>query len=213
MCALRQHANVWIFDTILSKAISSRSSSWDVAASPHPWRLALPPCPSSFPTARCVESCLLHESLVYEDSWCWCQDGSTHRDQSGHEHRTVRWLGHQLIHGAREIYSSTSYATEENEGLETIVSEMRRLSSKLLPPGHFQGSEDERALCRLAVECNTLSDRIVDLLEKSSPRGPPGLSTEALGLLWGICCPKERSRNWREDWRVVAANLSCNWPF
>ncbi|KAL2014385.1 hypothetical protein VTN00DRAFT_1910 [Thermoascus crustaceus] len=75
-------------------------------------------------------------------------------------------LGTKLIHGAREIYSSAYCAPEENEGQETVVSEMRSLSSKLLPPSHFQGSKDERALCRLAAECNTISDQILALLEK-----------------------------------------------
>ena len=76
----------------------------------------------------------------------------------------------KLIHGAREIYDSVSGETEENRSLEAVVSEMERLSSKLLSPNNPQQTEDERALCRLAAECNILSDQILGLLEKIKPK-------------------------------------------
>ena len=57
-----------------------------------------------------------------------------------------------------------------DSSLEAVVSEMERLSSKLLSPNNSQQTEDERALCRLAAECNILSDQILGLLEKIKPK-------------------------------------------
>ena len=63
----------------------------------------------------------------------------------------------QLINGAQEIYDSASGTTGGNKSREAIVSEMNNFSLKLLPPDDSQLSGDEKALCRLAAECNILS--------------------------------------------------------
>jgi hypothetical protein len=78
----------------------------------------------------------------------------------------------KLINGAREVYNSASGMTEENKSLESIVNEMKQLSSKLLPTTHHSRSEDEKALCRVAAECNILSDQILDLLGTIKPKLP-----------------------------------------
>jgi hypothetical protein len=78
----------------------------------------------------------------------------------------------KLINGAREIYDSASGMTEENKSLESIVSEMKELSSKLLPGTSGPRSEDVKALCRVAAECNILSDQILELLGKIKPKAP-----------------------------------------
>jgi hypothetical protein len=76
----------------------------------------------------------------------------------------------ELITGALEIYGSGSGTTEEGRSREAIVSEMKKFSSKLLPPDNSQLMGDEKALCRLAAECNIFSDQILDLLEKIKPK-------------------------------------------
>lgn len=76
----------------------------------------------------------------------------------------------KLIHGAREIYDSASSDTLENRSLEAVVGEMKRLSSKLLSPGKTHQTEEEKALRRLAAECNILSNQILHLLQKIKPK-------------------------------------------
>jgi hypothetical protein len=76
----------------------------------------------------------------------------------------------KIVNGAREIYDSTSGMTQENKSLESIVSEMKELSSKLLPHTGSARSENEEALCRIAAECNIISDHILEHLSKTKPK-------------------------------------------
>jgi hypothetical protein len=76
----------------------------------------------------------------------------------------------KFINGARDIYDSASGMTEDNKSLESIVNEMKLLSSKLLPRTGGPRSEDEKALCHVAAECNILSDQILELLGKLKPK-------------------------------------------
>jgi hypothetical protein len=86
----------------------------------------------------------------------------------------------KIIHGAREIYESTSGMTQENRSLESIVSKMKELTSKLLPSTGSPRSEEEEALCRVAAECNILSDQILELLGKLKPKNGKSKRQSAL---------------------------------
>jgi hypothetical protein len=98
----------------------------------------------------------------------------------------------QLINGAREIYDSTAGTTEDNKSREAIVSEMKIFSSKLLPPDDSQLSGDEKALCRLAAECNILSSQILDLLGKIKPKDPKSKSQSFWAALKNKVHEKEK---------------------
>jgi hypothetical protein len=76
----------------------------------------------------------------------------------------------KVIHGAVEIYGSVSGTTEQNQRLETITGELQALSLKLVLPDGVQQSDDERALSRLAAECDIVSKQILDLLKKIKPK-------------------------------------------
>jgi hypothetical protein len=80
----------------------------------------------------------------------------------------------KLVSGARQIYGSASGATEADRSLEVITSEMRQCASKLATPDADAQSqtEDDRALCRLAKECQILSDQLLGLIEKTKARDP-----------------------------------------
>jgi hypothetical protein len=80
-------------------------------------------------------------------------------------------FGTKLICGAREIYYSTTGTTEENATLELVVAEMRTWSLKLRRSGPSSAqSEEEKAICSLAEECQILSGKILDLIEKTKPK-------------------------------------------
>jgi hypothetical protein len=98
----------------------------------------------------------------------------------------------QLINGAQEIYDSTAGTTEDNKGREAIVREMKNFSSKLLPPDDSQLSGDEKALCRLAAECNILSSQILDLLGKIKPKDPKSRSQSFWAALKNKVHEKEK---------------------
>lgn len=76
----------------------------------------------------------------------------------------------KLICGAREIYYSTTGTTEENASLELVVTEMKAWSSKLQYYGPSAQSEEEKAIHSLAAECQKLSDKILELIEKTKPK-------------------------------------------
>ena len=75
--------------------------------------------------------------------------------------------GSKVLSGAIEIYKSPdpSGLTEEARSTEVVVEEMRRLCSKLQPPNDAQLPE-EKALCVLAKECNSIAQRINVLVNK-----------------------------------------------
>jgi hypothetical protein len=78
--------------------------------------------------------------------------------------------GAKVVTGAIEIYGSASGNTQESRNSETIVTEMRLFAAKLQPPENGQLSGEERALCKLATECQSLAKQILDLLEKIKPK-------------------------------------------
>jgi hypothetical protein len=72
----------------------------------------------------------------------------------------------KVVTGAIEIYGSDSRNTNEGRSSEAIVVEMRRFVAKLQPPKDSKLTESEKALCKLAVECDSLAEQILSLLEK-----------------------------------------------
>lgn len=75
----------------------------------------------------------------------------------------------RIIHGAYEIYVSSTGATEENHSLEATIKEMKNFSVKLAQKDALKSGE-ERAVGRLADECRILSTQILELLEKVKPK-------------------------------------------
>ena len=81
-------------------------------------------------------------------------------------------FGTKLIGGAREIYFSTTGTTEENASLELVTIEIRAWSSKLVYSGSSAQSDEGKAICSLATECQILSDKILELIIKAKPKNP-----------------------------------------
>jgi len=78
----------------------------------------------------------------------------------------------RLLSDAREIYTSVSGSTDQNKSLETITTEMKALSAKLSLPANSTQSEDEKALRRIATECESVSKEILSLLTKIKSPNP-----------------------------------------
>ena len=88
-----------------------------------------------------------------------------------------------LVGGVREVYSSATGATEENRSLAAVVAEMQQLASKMSAPRAGQLTGDERALWRLAAECQIVSDQLLDLLERVRAKDPSSKIRAALAAL------------------------------
>ncbi|OTB12252.1 hypothetical protein K445DRAFT_321245 [Daldinia sp. EC12] len=82
--------------------------------------------------------------------------------------------GYKAIVMAKELHGSRQDAIESNTNTEFVAREMRELSLRVMEDLSAPGlTEDEKALCRLAQQCNDLSNRLLALLEslKTKRRG------------------------------------------
>ena len=93
----------------------------------------------------------------------------------------------KLVHDAKEIYESTSGATEANRGLEVVVDNMKNLYSTLKAEDPSLQSDAELALCRIAKECDSLSTEIFEILQKVKPKKSNSFilsSSTAIKSMW-----------------------------
>lgn len=88
----------------------------------------------------------------------------------------------KLVHDAKEIYESTSGATEANRGLEVVVDNMKNLYSTLKAEDPSLQSDAELALCRIAKECDSLSTEIFEILQKIKPKSNSFISSSSTAI-------------------------------
>ncbi|CAG8958449.1 hypothetical protein HYFRA_00011126 [Hymenoscyphus fraxineus] len=91
----------------------------------------------------------------------------------------------KLVNGAREIYDSASGMTEDNRSLESIVTVMGNLSSKIVPPTGSQDSEEDQALFRVASECKIVANQILELIAEIKPKDPKSKGQSTLAAFKG----------------------------
>ena len=76
----------------------------------------------------------------------------------------------KVISASADIYGSASCDTQDSRNSDVIAREMSRFAAKLQPPSNIQLAGEEKALCNLAMECEALAKRILDLLDKLKPK-------------------------------------------
>ncbi|KAM6509647.1 hypothetical protein FALCPG4_017295 [Fusarium falciforme] len=79
-------------------------------------------------------------------------------------------FGSKLLKGAKEIRDSANDSLEKNESREVIAEAMKEVAAKLKTPEPAQISPEQQKLCDLAIKCNDLSQRILELLNKIKPK-------------------------------------------
>lgn len=79
-------------------------------------------------------------------------------------------LGCKVFVSAREIRHSASGRTQDDQRMGDVISEMQMLSLTLQTPGKDPSDANEKALIKLANECQKLSKDILNLLNKTSAR-------------------------------------------
>jgi hypothetical protein len=85
--------------------------------------------------------------------------------------------GTKVISTSIDIYDSVSGSTEDTRTSDTIATEMRQFAAKLQSPDQTQLSGENKALCKLATECEGLAKRILELVEKTKSKNPKSRSS------------------------------------
>lgn len=101
-------------------------------------------------------------------------------------------LSTKVFHGAKEIYQSPSGMTKENLELEGILQSMRLISLKLDPPSTTRIGDDDEILRRLAVECRSLSDQMIEMLQEEMSKHPPRKRQAVVAVFKNILTRKDR---------------------
>ncbi|KAK2472289.1 hypothetical protein H9L39_16169 [Fusarium oxysporum f. sp. albedinis] len=79
-------------------------------------------------------------------------------------------LGVKLLQSAREIRDSVDGSVEKNLTRKAIVDEMQALSRRLKSADQARVLPEQRGLYDLALKCNELSQKILDVLDKIRPK-------------------------------------------
>jgi len=99
----------------------------------------------------------------------------------------------QLIEGAHAIHHSISGQIAENEQLEFVITEMRNQSGRLVSSKPLcDQSNDEKAVGRLTTQCATLSNAILDILERVRAKNPKSKWSSAKAALKGAWGASEK---------------------
>jgi len=78
-----------------------------------------------------------------------------------------------VIRTTIDIYESTSGSTQDGQNSDTVATEMMKFAAKLQHPVNiFFLSGEERALCKLATECEGLAKKILKLLDTVKCKNP-----------------------------------------
>jgi hypothetical protein len=92
--------------------------------------------------------------------------------------------GIKLVNGAREIHKSAFGATAENKRLGTVIQELKVMSERLVSKRALdEQSEAEKSLSEVALECQILSEKILQLLEKTKAKDRNSLRQSAVAAL------------------------------
>ena len=76
----------------------------------------------------------------------------------------------KVVSGAVDIYEPASDITDEIRSSEFVSSEIRRLASRLQIQEDAEITAEAKSLCRLAMECGSLAEQIIELADKVKPR-------------------------------------------
>jgi hypothetical protein len=79
-------------------------------------------------------------------------------------------LGIKLLQNEREIRDSSDSSLDRNRTRKCIMDEMQAVSRRLQPTDQTQIAPEQRGLYDLALKCYELSQKILNLLDKISPK-------------------------------------------
>ncbi|KAK4159252.1 hypothetical protein QBC43DRAFT_362076 [Cladorrhinum sp. PSN259] len=79
-------------------------------------------------------------------------------------------FGAKLIQAAVKVHQASDGTIEENRTRQEVTEHLRALSDDLIPPNNSEFSDNDHALCQLAKECRSLSEQLIELLEKCKPK-------------------------------------------
>lgn len=81
-------------------------------------------------------------------------------------------IGFKLLSKAKEIHSSASGASSDNENLDSMTRRLQEVTSRLQEPIGDLKSIEQKALQQLALECHELSGDLLQLLQELKAKNP-----------------------------------------
>jgi hypothetical protein len=101
--------------------------------------------------------------------------------------------GISLVNGARQIHKSAFGSTAQNQQLGAVIQELKTLSERIVSKkARHEQSDAERSLGNIALECRSLSEKILGLLEKMKAKDPSSLRQSAAAALRSAWNDKEK---------------------
>lgn len=98
----------------------------------------------------------------------------------------------KLLSGAVKIHDAADGQLQENLSRQLVIQEMKRLSGKLLAPDDASLVGEEKGLCILATECQSLSNDLIALLERIKPKDPSSKAQSIWSALKNAIHEKEK---------------------
>ena len=98
----------------------------------------------------------------------------------------------KLVSGAIKIHDAADGQLQENLSRELVIQEMQRLSGRLLAPDNATLMGEEKGLCVLATECQSISNDLIALLERIKPKDPSSKAQSLWSALKNAIHDKEK---------------------
>jgi hypothetical protein len=98
-----------------------------------------------------------------------------------------------LVSSAYDVYKSVSGLPVEDEQLGFVITELRNLSGSIVSKKPaFQQSDAEKALGKVALKCQALSDTLLLILERTRAKDPGSFRQSAIAALRSKWSEKEK---------------------
>lgn len=102
-------------------------------------------------------------------------------------------MGVSLVLKASDIYSSASGMSKENEQIEFVIKELSKVSDSVaLKKPASQQTEEEKGLTLVAEKCQQLSDKILQILNRTKVKGHASKYDSAVAALKDMWNKKEK---------------------
>ncbi|KAK3313992.1 hypothetical protein B0H66DRAFT_537239 [Apodospora peruviana] len=98
----------------------------------------------------------------------------------------------KLVSGAIRIYESADGQLEDNRRRDVILQEMKQFGARLLAPDDSQLVGEEKGLCVLATECQSISEALIALLDRIKPKDPNSKAQSLWSALKNAVHEKEK---------------------
>lgn len=98
----------------------------------------------------------------------------------------------KLISGAIKIHDAVDGHLAENRSRQLVIQEMKKFNARLLAPNDSTLVGQDKGLCALATECQTLASDLIALLERIKPKNHKSKAQSLWSALKNVIHEKEK---------------------